>query len=99
MNCVAYLKTRVISPQDSKGALLLGSDDGVKAWLNGVVVHGNNVDRGLIIDQDMAPIELKQGPNELLLKITQGGGGWAACARIIGLDGKSIKGLTFQVER
>ncbi|SPE53437.1 exported hypothetical protein [Verrucomicrobia bacterium] len=98
-NCVAYLQTRVISPQDCQAALLLGSDDGVKAWLNGAVVHSNNVDRGLVADQDMAPIQLKKGPNELLLKVTQGGGGWAACARIIGIDGKPIKGLTSQAER
>jgi HEAT repeat protein len=93
MNCVAYLKTRVVAPQDCDAALLLGSDDGVKAWLNGVVVHGNNIDRGLVADQDMAPIRLKQGPNDLMLKITQGGGGWAGCARITGMDGKPIQGL------
>ena len=95
-NCVAYLKTRIIAPSDCSAALLLGSDDGVKAWLNGAVVHSNNVDRGLVVDQDMAPIQLKQGANELLLKITQGGGGWAACARIVGTDGEPIKGLKAQ---
>jgi HEAT repeat protein len=93
MNCVAYLKTRIVASEDFDAALLLGSDDGVKAWLNGAVVHANNIDRGLVVDQDMAPIRLKQGPNELMLKITQGGGGWAACARIIGTDGKPIRGL------
>jgi HEAT repeat protein len=99
MNCVAYLKTSIIAPEDCDAALLLGSDDGVKAWLNGAVVHSNNVDRGIVADQDMAPIQLKQGANELLLKITQGGGGWAACARIVGNDGRPIKGLKAQVER
>jgi HEAT repeat protein len=96
MNCVAYLKTRLVAPQECDAALLLGSDDGVKAWLNGAVVHGNNVDRGLVVDQDMAPIRLKKGPNELMLKITQGGGGWAACARILGTDGKPVRGLRIE---
>ena len=96
MNCVAYLKTRIFAPQDCDAALLLGSDDGVKAWLNGAVVHANNVDRGLVVDQDIAPIHLKQGPNELLLKITQGGGGWAACARILGPDGKPVPDLRIE---
>lgn len=99
MNCVAYLKTRVMAPQASDAALLMGSDDGVKAWLNGAVVHSNNVDRGLVTDQDMAPIHLQAGTNELLLKITQGGGGWGACARIVGRDGRPIKGLQVQVDR
>jgi HEAT repeat protein len=92
-NCVAYLKARLIAPEDCDGALLLGSDDGVKAWLNGVVVHRNNTDRGDVPDQDMAPIQLKKGANDLLLKITQGGGGWSAHARIVGIDGKPITGL------
>jgi hypothetical protein len=92
-NCVAYLKAQVIAPADCEGALLLGSDDGVKAWLNGAVVHSNNIDRGDVADQDMAPIQLKKGANELLLKITQGGGGWSAHARIVGQDGQPIAGL------
>ena len=96
-NCAAYLRTRILAPQDCNGVLLLGSDDGVKAWLNGEVVHSNNVDRGEVADQDAAPIKLKKGANELLLKITQGGGGWSACARIVSTDGKPIPGL--RVER
>ena len=83
-SCVAYLKTHLISPLDCDAQLLLGSDDGVKAWLNGTVVHSNNIDRGAVPDQDRAPIKLKKGPNLLLLKITQGGGGWSACARVVG---------------
>ena len=92
-NCVAYLKAQIIAPEDCEGALLLGSDDGVKAWLNGAVVHSNNIDRGDVADQDMAPIQLKKGANDLLLKITQGGGGWSAHARIVGPDGQPIAGL------
>ncbi|MCX6908108.1 MAG: HEAT repeat domain-containing protein, partial [Verrucomicrobia bacterium] len=81
-NCAAYLKTEIVSPQDCDATLLLGSDDGVKAWLNGVVVHSNNTDRFGIPDQDSAPIKLKKGKNVLMLKVTQGSGGWFACARI-----------------
>ncbi|HEV2210712.1 MAG TPA: HEAT repeat domain-containing protein [Verrucomicrobiae bacterium] len=98
-NCVAYLKTQIIAPGDCDAALLLGSDDGVKAWLNGAVVHSQNVDRGLVEDQDMAPIHLRAGVNDLLLKITQGGGGWAACARIVGTDGRPIQGLKVHTDR
>jgi hypothetical protein len=92
-NCVAYLRTHLIAPEESSGALLLGSDDGVKAWLNGKLVHSNNIDRGQAVDQDAAPIKLRAGKNELLLKISQGGGGWSACARVVGTDGKPIPGL------
>jgi hypothetical protein len=93
VNCAAYLRAKVVARQDCEGLLLLGSDDGVKAWLNGAVVHANNIDRGDVADQDMAPIHLRQGTNDLLLKITQGGGGWSARARIAGADGQAINAL------
>ncbi len=96
MNCAAYLKTQITAPEDCDAALLLGSDDGVKAWLNGKMVHSHNIDRGLVVDQDMAPIRLKKGANELMLKISQGGGGWAVCARIVTPDGQPVAGLHFE---
>ncbi len=95
-NCAAYLRTTIVAPEDCSGVLLMGSDDGIKAWLNGAVVHSNNVDRGEVVDQDVAPINLKKGDNELVFKITQGGGGWGACARIVGTDGNPISGLHIQ---
>jgi hypothetical protein len=95
-NCVAYLKTQLIAPGALDALLLIGSDDGVKVWLNGEVVHSNNVDRGQIADQDKAPISLKPGTNNLMLKITQGGGGWSACVRIVGADGQPVHGLRVQ---
>ena len=95
-DCVAYLKAEIIASQATEAILLMGSDDGIKVWMNGTEVHSNNVDRGQVVDQDMAPIKLKQGPNELLLKITQGGGGWSVCSRIVGSDGLPIKGLRIE---
>lgn len=92
-NCAAYLRTSIIAPEDCSAVLLMGSDDGIKAWLNGTVVHSDNVDRPEKPDQDIAPINLKKGENELVFKISQGGGGWGACARIVSMDGKPIAGL------
>ena len=92
MNCAAYLKTEIVAQQDCDASLLLGSDDGVKTWLNGVVVHSNNIDRNAEPDQDSAPIKLKKGKNVLMLKITQGGGGWSACARIVRAGGAPVAG-------
>jgi len=93
-SCVAYLKAEITVPEATEAMLLMGSDDGIKAWLNGQVVHSNNIDRGQVADQDVAPVKLKQGASELMLKVTQGGGGWSACARLVGPDGHPIEGLT-----
>ena len=77
---------------------MLGSDDGIKVWLNGQLVHANNVTRGAGPGQDKVEVTLKQGWNRLLLKITQSGGEWAACARLRRLDGSKLEGLKVQVE-
>lgn len=98
-SCAAYLKAEITAPEATDAMLLMGSDDGIKAWLNGQVVHSNNIDRGQVADQDVAPVKLKRGANELMLKVTQGGGGWSACARLVGSDGQPIEGLTVKDQK
>ncbi len=97
-HCVAYLRTRVWSPLEQAALLELGSDDGIKVWLNGSQVHSNNAWRGLEPGEDKVNVTLREGWNRLLLKITQGGGDWAACARFRTLDGDKLSGLRVQPE-
>jgi hypothetical protein len=92
-NRVAYLRARVWSPKEQKAQLELGSDDGVKVWLNGQVVHANNAIRPAEAGQDKAPVTLKEGWNPLLVKLTQGGGQWALSVRFGSPDGGKIEGL------
>ena len=98
-NRAAYLRTNVWSDKSRKVLLELGSDDGIKVWLNGQVVHANNATRPASPGQDKVEVTLKQGWNPLLLKVTQGGGEWAVCARIRQLDGSNAEGLNFQAEK
>ncbi|MEN6333795.1 MAG: DUF1080 domain-containing protein, partial [Phycisphaerales bacterium] len=86
-DAVAYLRAKLWSPQAQKATLALGTDDGVKVWLNGKQVHANNAARGMAIDQDKIPVSLQQGVNELLLKVTNGGGDWGAIVRFMGENG------------
>ena len=86
-DCFAYAATTIESPVAQRAELLIGSDDGVAAWLNGESIHNNlQVMRGVTPDQDRVPVQLKAGVNVLLLKITQGGGDWGFCARFAGLS-------------
>ncbi|MBN1509572.1 MAG: DUF1080 domain-containing protein [Sedimentisphaerales bacterium] len=71
-NAAAYLKAKIWSPKSQAATLLLGSDDGVKVWLNGKLIHANNALRGVSPDQDKAAFTLKEGTNELMLKVTNG---------------------------
>ncbi|MBV9469658.1 MAG: discoidin domain-containing protein, partial [Abitibacteriaceae bacterium] len=75
-NVVAYATVYEKSPTARKAILSTGSDDGIKAWLNGKVVLSNNTTRGASPGSDLTPVELKAGWNQVLLKITQGGYGW-----------------------
>jgi len=92
-DCVVYLKANVSVPQTQKVRLDVSSDDGVKVWINGQLVHANNAVRGITQDQDQAEAELLQGSNEVLLKITQNNMGCAAALRVRNPDGTPIKGL------
>jgi HEAT repeat protein len=94
----AYLRTRVFSPSQQNALLSIGSDDGIKAWLNGEQVLAVDKSRPLKRDEDQAEAVLREGWNDLLLKITQGGGDWAVCARFLAPDGQALEGLRASVE-
>jgi type 1 glutamine amidotransferase/HEAT repeat protein len=92
----AYLRTEIVSDREQRARLEIGSDDGVKVWLNGMVVHENNVMRGLTVGQDVVNVTLRKGVNTLMMKITQGGGDWKACCRIRAVDGFALDGVTIR---
>jgi HEAT repeat protein len=90
---VAYARTWIYSPDERAARLELGSDDGVKAWLNGRLVHANNASRALQPGSDKVDVTLRQGWNPLLLKVTQNTAGWEFCVRLAGPDGAPIAGV------
>jgi hypothetical protein len=92
-NAVAYLRTKIASLGERKAILQLGSDDGVKVWLNGKLVHAKNVARGVSPDEDKIPVMLRDGVNELLLKVTNGAGDWGAVVRFMHEDGQPLDGI------
>lgn len=91
--CVAYARTWVHCDREQPARLELGSDDGVKVWLNHKLVHANNVARPLQPGSDKADVVLKAGWNPLLLKVTQNNQGWEFCLRFLKPDGARIDDL------
>jgi hypothetical protein len=61
----------------------IGSDDGVKVWLNGELVHENWLHRGVVSDNDRVPVNFKKGKNQLVLKIQNALGPWGFCCRLL----------------
>ncbi|MBN1816192.1 MAG: HEAT repeat domain-containing protein, partial [Sedimentisphaerales bacterium] len=80
--CVAYLRTTVESEREKPARLEIYSDDGVKAWLNGILVHSNNTARPIMPEPDIVNVTLKKGSNKLMLKITQNNLPWGAIVRL-----------------
>jgi len=91
--CVAYVRTWVHSDQDQPARLELGSDDGVKVWLNDKQIYALNTARPLTPGSDKIDVTLHSGWNRLLLKITQNNLGWEFCARFVKPDGTHLSGL------
>ena len=85
---VAYLVTCLVAKKSERVTLGLGSDDGIKAWLNGEEVHANNAIRPVSKDSDKVQVQLKKGENILLLKVVDHTANWGACARIFSPEDK-----------
>ncbi len=54
----------------------LGTNDGVKMWINGKLVHENIVGRTALPNEDILSVSFNKGENVVLLKVDQLGGGW-----------------------
>jgi len=91
--CAAYLRTRVWSPAEQDARLEMGSDDAIKAWVGGKLVHAKYAGRGLRIRNDVVKVKLRQGWNDLLLKVVDNSGQWEFCCRVRKPDGSAIEGL------
>ena len=76
-NHVAYGSIALNSPRAQKATMLAGSDDAVKVWLNGQLVHNNPITRNANDFQDRFPVTLKAGKNILLVAVYEGGGNWS----------------------
>lgn len=86
----AYAYAEVDMPEEAKGQIRIGSDDGNQIWLNGKKVFENRVDRGSAMDQDKVDVLFAKGRNILLVKISQGAGGWNFCLRLTHPDGSGL---------
>ena len=95
-NSVAYLKTNVWIENTQKVLFEIGSDDGVKVWVNHQLVHQNDQERGHEQGQDVVEVYLEQGWNRILMKVNQGVGDWGASLAITDLERELIEGLKYR---
>jgi len=94
---VAFVLTYARCPASRKAVLSVGSDDFIKVWVNGRQVIGVNRYRGAHQGSDRADVELKAGPNEILLKVGTGLGGWGFFCEILGPDGRPMDDIVYSL--
>ena len=79
----AYALAEIKASAPTNVMLAVGSDDGIKVWLNGKLVHDNWIPRGVNKDNDLVPLKLVKGSNQVLLKVQDIKGGWGFVARML----------------
>jgi CubicO group peptidase (beta-lactamase class C family) len=102
---IAYAYADIDMPSARKAFLGVGSDDAIRIWLNGKLIHEKWLGRGVNKDDDFVPIDLQKGANHLLLKIQNMQMAWGFVCRELGktslnqkLTSATSKGLLDDVE-
>jgi hypothetical protein len=90
---LVYGLVYLFSPDDRRTSVLLGSDDGVRVWVNDELVHTNPSYRAAEPDQDRIWVNLKKGWNKVQIKVLQGAGGWGYYLRFSDPKGELRWGL------
>lgn len=90
-NCVSYLRVVLESAAVCRVRLTLGSDDGITVFLDGKQVLARDVYRGCRLGDDRIELTLPTGRSTLLLRVTQGGGGYAVAFRADVLDDVDVR--------
>jgi hypothetical protein len=85
---IAYAFCQVNSTTEQKAILSVGSNDGVRVFLNGQQVHQAHpaFGRWLQPDNDYVPVKLNQGLNNLMFKVDDGLGDFGLVVRLLNYD-------------
>ena len=81
---VGYALTYYDSDRDTIEILSLGSDDGIKVWVNDRLIFSKHIHRAIGRAQDVIALPLVKGRNKILVKVENGYGPWGFLATIGG---------------
>ena len=91
----AYSFLYVQSPTTIPAKLWIGSDDGIRIWLNGTLVRSHHIHRDHDTDQEVIYLTLNPGSNRLLVKCEQITNGWGFSARFTDLQNNTLTGVLY----
>jgi acid phosphatase type 7 len=79
--CYAY--TTFETTAKGKVLLLFGSNDGAIVWVNGKQYFRRDEGRSARACDDIIPVPVKKGKNEILVKVAQEGGSWGLYLQVL----------------
>ena len=94
---VVYARTNIVSDRDQTKKLYIGYSDDVSVFLNGKILYRgrsaqNFRDPGFLgimdAENDAIYLPLKKGDNELILAVSELGGGWGFVCRLADIEEK-----------
>lgn len=98
-DAAAYAYTTIESAEPRDAQIRCGADDNIQVWLNGKMVFAKEEwQNGTRLDRFIAPVQLRMGTNEILVKVCQGpkyldpgmANPWSLQIRICDSTGKGI---------
>ncbi len=87
---VAYAFRTIETVAGGDYVFKIGSDDGIKVWLNGRLIHANHSHRALSRGEDLIIAPMEPGSNALMVKVDQGDGSWGFSLEAIPLAGSNL---------
>ncbi len=75
-NVLAYAYRTIVLSEDKSMRLGVGSNDGVRVWINGKLVLDRQLSRKADPNQDLITLPMKKGENSILVKVDQLKRGW-----------------------
>ena len=86
-----YAFTYLLAREDAEAVLWLGSDDGVRVWLDGELLLSHHAHQEAKPDEHPLPLRLTAGPHALLVRVENAAAQCALYARLAGLDGRVLR--------
>ncbi|MFN0132466.1 MAG: hypothetical protein ACKVW3_08060 [Phycisphaerales bacterium] len=75
-NASGYLYTTITATKATSHTVQMGSDDGLRLWLNGKLLVDADMPRGMNPEDHTVRLDLVKGVNHVFLKVIQGAGSW-----------------------
>jgi len=98
-NVITYAFVYIVSSREQSGNLWVGSDDGIRIWLNGELVLDHPSSGSYSIAEDKVPITLKAGVNTLLVKVKNSYGYYGFSVNVCDDDGDTLPGIEYTVDK